>query len=264
MSTVPPGGEIVTEVGSFLFMAPQMTTAVELTLCSKKGCGEGWGRICGGESCVKVFLRNESSDTGYAGITPNFPAKILPIKFGTTTPPGATIIAQGGAIMSQMGDVDVDCHRDCNCATCCCAGLGCCRQKITASDDSIAFLAVGGTVVYKVLKDGETIIVDSNSVVAFEDTVELGIRSNGRFCTCCCGGEGCFSTTLTGPGQIWMQSMSFNKFQAAVQQTVYEEMDRGDSGTTGGGGWGGGDAGGDYGGDGGDYGGGGDGDGGGE
>jgi hypothetical protein len=36
--------------------------------------------MLGGESCVKVTLENEGSDEGYAGITPNFPAKIIPIQ----------------------------------------------------------------------------------------------------------------------------------------------------------------------------------------
>lgn len=144
------------------------------------------------------------------------------------------MIAHGGAIMTQMGDVDVGCDLDCSLMTCCCAGLGYCRQKISASDDSIAFLAAGGTLIYKFLRDGETITVDSGSVLAFEDSVNLGMTPNGRICTCLCGGEGCFSTTLTGPGKVWLQSMNFKKFQAAVVQTT--EMDRGGAGGGGGGG----------------------------
>ena len=66
-------------------------------------------------------------------------------------------------------------------------------------------MAAGGTLVYKKLADGETVTVDSRSVVAIEESVHLDIVSNGRFCTCCCGGEGCFSTTLTGPGKVYMQ-----------------------------------------------------------
>ena len=87
----------------------------------------------------------------------------------------------------------------------------------------MAFLTAGGTLVYKYLKDGERIIVDSRSVVAFEESVTLGIVSNGRFCTCCFGGEGCFSTTLTGPGKVFLQSMCFSKFKAAVTTTVIDD-----------------------------------------
>lgn len=143
-TTVPPGEEIITEVGSFMFMAPFMTTQVELTLCSRAGCGAGWRRVCGGESCVKVHLKNDSDQEGYAGITPSYPAKVMPIKFGTHLQPGNALIAQGGSAMSQLGDVDVGCDLDCGLSTCCCAGLGCCRQKVTGESDSIVFLAAGG------------------------------------------------------------------------------------------------------------------------
>ena len=74
--TVPPGETITTEVGSFMYMHPKMETKVELLLCSSKGCSEGWKRVCGGESCVKVYLLNEMEEQGYVGLTPNFPAKV--------------------------------------------------------------------------------------------------------------------------------------------------------------------------------------------
>jgi len=77
--TVPSGEKVVTEVGSFMFGSPGIVTKVELTLCGK-GFAEGCDRICGGESCVKVFLENEDPAEGYVGITPNFPAKIIPLQ----------------------------------------------------------------------------------------------------------------------------------------------------------------------------------------
>jgi hypothetical protein len=79
-TTLPPGETIVTEVGSFFFGSHGITTEVEFTLCSDQGCQKGWDRVCGGESCVKVFLNNSASEPGYVGLTPNYPAKIIPIK----------------------------------------------------------------------------------------------------------------------------------------------------------------------------------------
>jgi hypothetical protein len=79
--TVPPSSHVLTEVGSFMFMSPGMETKVELTLCSAGGCSEGFSRIFGGESCTKVVLRNDTSETGYVGLTPNFPAKVIPVSF---------------------------------------------------------------------------------------------------------------------------------------------------------------------------------------
>lgn len=98
-TTVPAGGTIVTEIGSFLFGSPGIQTSVELTCCTSTTAGhheggdggnssgsyccctwQGWDRVCGGESCVKVLLTNEGRHEGYVGLTPNFPAKIIPIQ----------------------------------------------------------------------------------------------------------------------------------------------------------------------------------------
>jgi len=222
-SSVPAGQHIETEVGSFVYMHPDMKTEVGFTLCGAGGCSEGCPRILGGESCVKVYLKNDTNSEGYVGLTPNYPAKIVPIKFGVNADAGSSIIAQPGSYMTQIGDVKVGHDCDCGPRTCCCAGFGVCRQKISGSEDSIAFVTAGGTIVYKELGEDETIIVDSGSVLAHDETVQLGITPNGRFCTFLCGGEGCCSTTLSGPGKVWMQSMNFQKFKNNMQFTVNED-----------------------------------------
>ena len=45
---------------------------------------------------------------------------------------------------------------------------------------------------------GEVLVVDTSSLIAWESTATLGVRTAGGMCTCCCGGEGLFNTTLTG------------------------------------------------------------------
>ena len=116
------------------------------------------------------------------------------------------MILKPGAYMAELGDVDVGCNLDCSCVSWCGAGLGCCRQKVSGSEGSVAFLNAGGTLVFKDLKEGETVTIDAGSLVGFEDSAKLGCSFNGGFCTCCCGGEGCFSTTIKGPGRVYMQS----------------------------------------------------------
>jgi uncharacterized protein (AIM24 family) len=142
----------------------------------------------------------------YVGLTPNFPGKIVPIEFGKHIDANHALYAQNGSYMTSLGDgIEVGCDYDNNCIICCCAGFGCCRQKIKGSQDDIAFIAAGGTLVYRKLEPDEVVVVDTRSIVAIEESVTLGIVSNGTFCMCCCGGEGCFSTTLTGPGKVFLQ-----------------------------------------------------------
>ncbi|GKY95377.1 hypothetical protein MPSEU_000499300 [Mayamaea pseudoterrestris] len=209
-ATVSPGETVTTEVGSFVYGSGDIETKVELTCFGSGGCSEGWNRICGGESCAKVLLTNKGMEEGYVGLTPPYPAKIVPLQFGKHIQENHALIAQPGVYMSQLGKVYVACDLDCSPTTCCCAGFGCCRQKITGNKDSIAFLSAGGTIVYRQLADNETITVDSRSIVAVEESVSLGITPNGRLCVCCLGGEGCFSTTLTGPGKVFMQVCTCN------------------------------------------------------
>ena len=55
-----------------------------------------------------------------------------------------------------------------------------------------------GTVIKKTLTDGETILVDGNSILCFESSVTVDVRPVGGIAAICCGGEGIFNTELTG------------------------------------------------------------------
>ena len=127
--------------------------------------------------------------------------------------------------------------------------MGCCRQKLTG--DGVAFLnATGesrsipptlcitafqppptsprplarpplpGTVVKKSLSDGEVLVVDTNSLVAWDAGVGLGVQATGGMCVACFGGEGCCNTTLKGPGDVWVQSMNLGKLKRSMRVDI--------------------------------------------
>ena len=72
----------------------------------------------------------------------------------------------------------------------------------------------------KELGPGEKIVVDTESVVAWSETIELSVKAAGGCCACACGGEGMFNTVLTGPGVVYFQSMSFGRFRKALGVAV--------------------------------------------
>jgi len=41
----------------------------------------------------------------------------------------------------------------------------------------------------QMLEPGETILVDTDSVLCFESSVKIDVRTVGGFLTCCCSGE---------------------------------------------------------------------------
>lgn len=196
--------EMVTaEPGSMTYMHPNVRMNVN--------CNECCGRCMSGEKCIMATFSTQSSG-GYLALTSRKPGKIIPIQMSHV---GGKLRANCGAFFASMGEARVSFDLDCNPVTCCCAGQGLVHQSVVGHD-GVTFLSAMGTIVQKELIVGEVIIVDAISLVAWEDSVRLGIRNVGGCCTCCCGGEGLFHTTLTGPGNIYLQSMSKQKFKAAL------------------------------------------------
>jgi len=52
------------------------------------------------------------------------------------------------------------------------------------------------------------------------------------FPACCCGGEGLFNTTMTGPGKIWIQSLSIDKMRRLFPPQVQSKNDSSDGGVS--------------------------------
>jgi len=185
-----------------MFMSPKIKMTQEMGNCT---------RLCVGESCCKTVFHNDQRDEGFVSLTPSFPAKVIPVDLTTV---GQKLIAKGGAYMSHVGDVSLAATWDCCPTTCWFGGMGIARQGITGT--GTVFLEAGGVVLTKVLAAGEVLVVDTDSIVAFQETVILNVRLQSSVGMCCLGGEGCFNTTLTGPGLVILQSMSFGKYRAAV------------------------------------------------
>lgn len=182
-----------------------------------EGCCE---RMCSGESCCVInFIHQPSrSSSGmshaYAALTPNFPtAKVIPVDLSSPHVNG-TLICQQGAYMASCGNVSIRISLDCNFMRCCCGGLGMIRQKVEG--DGMVFLAGTGTMVQKVLAEGEIIVADTNCIMAFAESCHLDIRRTGGLLGMVGGGEGFFNTTLTGPGLVILQSMNESTFRQAL------------------------------------------------
>lgn len=214
---------IVSQPGALMFMSPQVKTEIE--------CGNCF-RLCVGETLCKTVFHNEGREDGFVALTPSFPAKVIPVDLRTLN--NNRLIAKSGAYMSHIGEVHLTSEFDCCPTTCLCGGLGWARQAL--SGGGTVFLEAGGVVLTKTLGLSETIIVDSDAVVAFQDSVTLHVRPQSSLEMCCLGGEGCFNTTLTGPGLVILQSMSFNKFKAAVAPPQGHSGTSGDNVNAGGGG----------------------------
>lgn len=196
-------------------------------------CDNCLNRCMAGEACCLTIWTNHGTAPTYIAVSPSYPAKVIPVPLGDGGM--QSIITKQGALLSYMGEVTIGFDMDCNPTTCCCGGLGCFRSVL--GGQGTAFLNAGGTVLMKNLEAGERMVIDTNSIVGYQQGVSYGVTPTGNCCVCCLGGEGCCYSTLTGPGQIYMQSMSIQKLQRSIGFAA--QGGGGEGGGDGGGGGGG-------------------------
>ena len=131
------------------------------------GCDSAkwWPRCMGCEPCCFATFEAKG-DGAYVGLTPNRPAKVLPLVLG-----GRRFLGKKGMYFASTGHVDVDFNMDLNPVTCCCGGQGMIRQVLKG--DGIAFIGAMGVLTHKVLAPGEKLIdtcVETKIYGAFSPT----------------------------------------------------------------------------------------------
>lgn len=210
-----PGEELKTEPGAMMYMGDDVEASCEC--CDT--CAGPFLRSLSGEAPCKIVYKNNGADASVVGLTPNFPAKVFALNLGDKH-----FMVKPGGYMAEVDGVDVSVTYP-GLSACCCAGLGCCVQTLhngPGNSAGTAFVAAGGTVLTRELKAGEKIVVDSSSLVAWSNDVNIGYKPVGSLLACCFSGEGCCFVTAEGPGTVIMQSMSFEKLQAAMGPTKAE------------------------------------------
>lgn len=169
----------------------------------------GFERLLTQGNFIKLNYGNSGSSEGYIGIASNFPGTVIPFNLDEL---GGSIACKHDAF---LGSMDPECRIECfplqsdSIAACCCSGMPMFMEKVSAK--GWVWLVAHGTIMRKTLTPGEEIAVDTASVVAVSTTVRVDVRRTGACATMCCSQEGLFNTTLKGPGDVVLTSMSIEK-----------------------------------------------------
>ena len=70
------------------------------------------------------------------------------------------------------------------------------------------FFELDGSIKEYELAPGESLKVDTGNIALFEASVNYDIETVKGFKNVLFGGEGFFLTKLTGPGKVWLQTMT--------------------------------------------------------
>ncbi len=193
------GESIYTQSGGMSWMSDQM----EMTTNMQGGLGKGIGRMFGGES---LFMATYTAKAPNQQITlaSSVPGEIKIFEIR----PGYDIIAQKGAFLCATPGVELKAFVN-NAKAGLFGGEGFVLQNYTGQ--GLVFCELDGAVREISLAPGEKLVIDTGNVAAWESSVTYNSQMVKGFKNVLFGGEGLFLTTLTGPGKVWLQTMSISE-----------------------------------------------------
>jgi uncharacterized protein (TIGR00266 family) len=165
-------------------------------------------RLLAGESIFFTHYEGEG-EVGFAG---DFPGRVLAVGLENQT-----ILAQRDAFIAAVGNIDISIALQKRIGGALFGGEGFILEKI--SGDGVVFIHAGGDLFNFELQPGETMSVDTGSVVAWDDSVTYDVQTVGSVRSALFGGEGVFLTALTGPGHVIVQTMTLAKLRRQIGQS---------------------------------------------
>jgi len=200
------GEQFRAEAGAMVSMSPAITLEAKK---SGKGLLGTMKAAVGGESFF-ASLFTASGGNGELILAPAALGDIVMLEMS-----GQTIFAQGGAYLAGSTNLNLSTQGSLKGMM---SGEGLFMQKITGN--GVLFLNSYGGIIEKTLAPGETYIVDTGHIVAFEESVQYKIRkaSKGLFSSIA-SGEGLVSE-YSGPGKIWMQTRNLSAFAQILSKFI--------------------------------------------
>ncbi|MFN4115665.1 MAG: TIGR00266 family protein [Inhella sp.] len=213
-----PGEAAIGEAGSMFFMDAAITMDAVFGDGSQSGGGGFFGKLLGagkrlitGESLFTTVYTNQGRGKAKVAFAAPYPGKIIAMDLSRLN---GKLICQRDAFLCAARGVSIGIHFQQKIGVGFFGGEGFIMQKLEG--DGLAFVHSGGTVMKRTLAPGETLLVDTGCLVAHTQDVNFEIQYVGKIKTALFGGEGLFLAKLTGPGDVWLQSLPFSRLASRI------------------------------------------------
>ena len=181
-----------------------MTSTVNMSTKASGGLGGMLKRAVSGASAFIVDF-SATGAPGQAAFSTDFPGKVLPIELDA----GQSVILHKHAFLCAVKSATLDVFFTRKLGAGFFGGEGFILQKLTGP--GMVFAELDGDAVEYHLKAGEVMKVEPGHVAMFEGGVGFDIQTVQGIANVLAGGAGLFLATLTGPGRIWLHSMTVSK-----------------------------------------------------
>lgn len=215
--TLDPNEMVVAEAGGMMYMSPgiQMETVFGEPSTPQTGLlGKfmtAGKRLLTGESLFMTTFFNTSAARETVAFAAPYPGKIIPMDLAQL---GGELICQKDSFLCAARGVQIGIAFQKKIGAGLFGGEGFIMQRLTG--DGLAMVHAGGTLMHRTLAAGETLRVDTGCLVALRPSVSYDVQFVGGIKNTLFGGEGLFFATLTGPGEVWLQSLPFSRLAGRV------------------------------------------------
>lgn len=194
-----PGEKLLSEVGGRTWSRGSVLTETK----AEGGAGKALGRMFMGESLfMNTYTAQGPAEIGFSS---SFPGRIV----ARELQPGQSIVCQKRAFLCATYGVELAVHFQKKLGAGLVGGEGFIMQRITGP--GLVFLEVDGYCQEYDLQPGEPLVCDTGVLAIMDATCQMDVQMVKGVKNMFLGGEGLFDTVITGPGKVYLQTMTISK-----------------------------------------------------
>lgn len=219
-----PGEIVISEAGAMLWQDPDIEMRTALGDGSRPDQGFLGGllsagkRMIAGESAVVTHFKNNGKKRAEVVFGASTLGNMVGLDLNDV---GGVIYLQRGAYICSSYGTEISIAFAGEPTGAFFGGEGLIFQKLIG-DDKVVFQA-GGSLVQKDLKAGESLIVDSGSLVGYTEGIRFTSQFSGGVRNALFSGEGLFNSKVEGVGQggtVILQTLPFSRLCQNISQSL--------------------------------------------
>jgi uncharacterized protein (TIGR00266 family) len=196
-----PGDKIISEPGQFSWMTSNVNLQTSALTAGAKGIFGALGRAISGGG---LFLNEYQSVGGQAMVA--FAAKVPGTIMEVPVAPGQNYLVHRHGFLCGTDGIELSIGFQRSLGAGIFGGDGFILQKLAGN--ATAWVELGGEIVTYDLQPGETLTVHPGHIGMFDATVNFDIGLIPGIKNILFGGDGLFVARLTGPGKVWLQTLT--------------------------------------------------------
>jgi len=208
-----PGDVIVAEPGEFSWMTDNVQLNTTTQTAGARSFLGALGRALGGGG---LFMTEYSAQggNGVVGFAAKVPGSIMEV----AVQPGTSYMIHRHGFLCATQGVELSTGFQRSLGSGLFGGEGFVLQRLAGS--CTAWVELGGEIVTYDLQPGESLQVHPGHIGMFEGTVTFDIVFMRGIKNALFGGDGLFIARLTGPGKVWLQSLTVPGLAHALQPYI--------------------------------------------